>query len=289
MTVNLDMDCLRTLVSVAETGTRARAAETVGRTPAAVSLQIGRLEERLGVALFRRVGRRMVFTEEGERLLGYARRILAVNDEALAALSPQRIEGPVRFGTTQDFADTILAGVLGDFTRVHPGVRLKVRVETSAALVEAAERGVLHLVLAVVGSGDLNAEPVIRLPMQWLGAPGLTLDPEVPVPLILFEPPCPFRKAALEALDRAGRPWRIAYTSPSLSGLRAAVEAGLGVTVRTDLFRGAAGAAPAQVADLPRLPEVAYGLYSGCTPFPALDRLRSTVESALNGYRPGPS
>ncbi len=285
MGVNLDMDCLRTLVAVADRGTQARAAEVVGRTPAAVSFQISRLEDRLGVSVFRREGRRLAFTEEGEQLLAYARRLLSLNDEAVAALAPEAVSGAVRFGTTQDLADTILAGVLGDFARSHPGVRLKVRVESSAALIEAVNNGALHMALAVAAPGTPEARPLLTLPMTWLGRSGVPPNPEVPVPLVLFEPPCPFRRAALEALDAAGRPWRIAYSSPSLSGLRAAAEAGLGVTVRTALFQDSAGGALSPISDLPRLPNVVYALYYSSSSNPALERLRTAVDDALNGQR----
>lgn len=279
MSITLDMECLRTLIAIADTGTRARAAESIGRTPAAVSLQIGRLEERLGVSLFRPDGRRRVLTEDGERLLGYARRLLSLNDEAVAALAPEALSGPVRFGTTQDFADTLLPGILGDFARAHPAVRLKVRVESSAALRDAVATGALHLALAVTEPGSAGAREISRLPMVWLGREGTVPDSAAPLPLVLFEPPCPFRRAALEALDRTGRPWRIAYTSPSLSGLRAAVEAGLGVTVRTALLGEGTGLSV--LSGLPRLPEATYALYSSSASSPALDRLRSALETAL--------
>ncbi len=286
MAINLDMDGLRTLLAVADTGTQVGAAARVGRTASAVSLQMDRLRAQLGVPLFRKDGRRLAFTEDGERLLVYARRILALNDEAVSALAPGTLGGPVRCGAVQDLADTVLPDILTGFARRHPSVRLELRVESSMALRQEVERG--HLDLAVVARSDESASAslMLRLPMVWIGATGPNPATDAPVPLVLVDAPCPFRKAALAALDRAGQAWRVVVTSPSLSGLRAAVRAGLGVTVRTPLLLGDGLRLLDRRAGLPTLPDVSYDLIAVPAPGPAVDRLADAIVEALSGLPP---
>ncbi len=167
MRLDLPTDLLRSFAAIADAGGIAKAAERVHRTQPAVSLQVKRLEGMLGVALVRRQGRGVALTEAGERLLVYARRILTLNDEAVAALAPAALAGPVRFGTVQDFADTALPGVLARFAAENPGVRLDVRVGNSTALLDELEAGGLDLVLA----SDLRPGgiPLRSEPMRWIG------------------------------------------------------------------------------------------------------------------------
>lgn len=259
--MNLDMDCLRTFAAIIKFGSYADAARRVARTPSAVSLQIKRLESQVGVALFQRQGRRMLPTAEGERLYAAAVRILDTNDAMISEFAAPRLAGEVSLGSIQDFADTLLPEILSRFDRAYPKVRISVRVERTKALVEAIGKGQLDLVLGV---GGLSRRKDLRLHstrMLWIGSEKLRLDPEAPVPLVLFEPPCSFREAALAALNDVGRKWEIVYTSPSLSGLRAAVQAGLGVTVRTPLLMAPGVAALPKSAGLPQLPVVDFGLY----------------------------
>ena len=283
MAINLDMDGLRTLSAVAETGTQVAAAELVGRTASAVSLQMDRLRIQVGTPLFRRHGRRLVLTEDGERLLGYGRRILALNDEAVSALAPGAVSGPVRCGAVQDLADTVLPDILNRFANRYPSVRLEVRVESSAALRQGVQRGDLDLAVAAVGDDSAPTSALVRLPMVWIGATGSDLPDDEPVPLVLVDAPCPFRKAALAALDRAGQAWRVAVTSPSLSGLRAAVRAGLGVTVRTPLLLGDGLRPLDRRARLPALPNLAYDQITAQAPGPAAERLGEAIAEALSG------
>ncbi len=272
MHLDLPTDLLRSFVAIADTGGVAKAAERVHRTQPAVSLQMKRLEGVLGVALIRRQGRGVALTEAGERLLAYARRILTLNDEAVAALVPAALAGPVRFGTIQDFADTVLPGVLARFAAENLGVRLDVRVGNSAVLLDAMEAGVLDLVLA--SDQRPGGTPLRREPMRWIGG-GPAPDGEVS--LVLMEAPCPFRDAALAALDGAGRRWRVVYTSPSLAGVRAAVRAGLGVTCRTAGLIGD-GLRPAE--GLPPLPDARFALY-GAASLPAVARLAEILVGAV--------
>lgn len=229
----LDPDLLRTFVAIAETGRFGRAAERVGRSQSAVSLQIKRLEDVTGQALFRKSGRLMELTPSGEKLLGYARRLLALNAEAMDAIAEDALTGAVRFGMVQDFADTHLPDVLGRFASAYPSVRLDVRVARNVDLHAMFAKGDLDVVLLSGPPPAGQARATLVRPMVWIGRPGMRFDGGAPVPLALFEHACPFREAALAALNRQGRAFDVRYTSPSLTGIKAAARAGLGVAVRT--------------------------------------------------------
>ncbi|RKG58082.1 LysR family transcriptional regulator [Corallococcus sp. AB011P] len=233
--INLDMDVLRTFVTAFELGSFARAAARVGRSPSAVSSQLRKLEEQVGRALVERSGRGLVLTEAGEVLLGHARRILELNDQTVASLRGSELEGEVRLGLPQDFAETWLPRVLSTFARAHPAVRIEVRTERNAHLVNHVMTGKLDLALAWSSGARGCSERVAELPLVWIGPPDWqgTGSRGQPLPLIAFEAPCIFREACTTALDRKGLAWRIAFASPSLAGLWAAAEAGLGVTLRT--------------------------------------------------------
>ena len=233
--INLDMDVLRTLVTAQRLGGFNRAAEQVGRSQSAVSQQIHKLEERIGQPLFKKRGRMLELTEAGEMVLAYARRILDLNDEAVAAVRGASVEGAVRFGLPGDFAETWLPTALGLFRRTHPGVRVEASADRNATTLERLDKGQLDLVIALGRTARNDALPIATLPMAWIGAADGTLPwkPGEPVPLALFEAPCTFRTAAASALDEAGIPWTVVFTSPSLPGLWAAVAAGLGITLRT--------------------------------------------------------
>lgn len=232
---NLELDLLRTFVTGLDLGSYAKAAERLGRSQSAISLQLRKLEEQTGRSLLRKQGRGLALTEEGEVMLSYARRLLELNDEAVAALQVPFLEGWVRLGLPQDFAESWLPDVLGRFARAHPQVRVEARVDRSATLLEAVNLGQLDLALTWSNGGESTprSENLGMLPLVWIGAPGYARNPEEPVPLVLFEQPCMFRHRGLAALDGAGLSWRLAFMSPSLSGLWAAVSAGLGVTLRT--------------------------------------------------------
>jgi DNA-binding transcriptional LysR family regulator len=228
MHVDLPLDLLRTFLAVADIGSVTGAAGRIGRTQPAVTLQLRRLESLLGRPLFLRQRRRLSLAPAGEALLLHARRLLDANDSAVAAVASEPLAGPVRVGLIQDFADTLLAGVLANFALAHPEVRLDVQVGGSAALRRSLADGRLDLALCVAQPRE---DPILTAPMCWLGA--AVLAERDPVPLVLLDAPCVFRDAALMALEAAGLRWRLAVSTPSVSALNAAVAAGLGLTVRT--------------------------------------------------------
>lgn len=234
MTVrNLDIDLLRSLAAFADYGTLGLAAARVGRTQAALSLQMRKLEAQAGEALFEPASRKLVLTAAGEVLLSYARRILALNDEAREALRQSTVSGELVFGASQDFGESWLPPVLAQFSKAHPSVGLEVRVDGGTRLVAAVEAGEVDVALAL-GLGERpNAVCIGHLPLVWIAHRDFEWERGSKLPLALFTSPCRFRTKAIDELDAAGIPWNIALTSPSLYGVWAAVNAGLGVTVRT--------------------------------------------------------
>lgn len=278
---NFDLDVLRTFVTGVELGSFAKAAIRLGRSPSAVSLHLRRLEDQAGRPLLRKQGRGLVPTDTGEMLLGYARRLLALNDEAMEGVRKEAVVGAVRLGLPQDFAEGILPPILARFTAAHPGVRVEVAVERTATLREGIEAG--RFDLALLWDNEAGSA-IARVPMTWLGSrAGFVRQQDAPVPLVVFEPPCLFREAATAALDAAGIPWRVVFSSPALSGLLAAVAAGLGVTPRTPigLPTGVRALQPGQ-ANLPSLPVLPLALKTAdARPTPPADRLRSIMGEAL--------
>lgn len=278
----MDMDCLRTFAAIAMLGNFAKAADRVGRSVSAVSLQINRLEQQVGVRLFRKQGRRMVLSVAGEELLGYARSILAANDTALAAVAESDFAGAIRLGAVQDLAEDILPQILADFSERFPRTRIEMLVERSRLLLEALEANRLDQAIAYKHDTPLMSERLCFRPMVWVGRRGSDLAKQRPLPLVLIEGPCAFRDATLSALGEAGIPWQVTLTSPSLACLASAVEAGLGVTARTPEMLGSRWPGLVEIDELPKLPEVELRLYrksEGSNP--ASDELRRHFENRL--------
>lgn len=292
--ITFDLDVLRTFVTGIDMGSFAKAAERLGRSTSAVSAQLKKLEDQVGTAVLRKEGRGMVTTTAGELLLGYARRLLELNDQAATAVRGAELAGSVRFGMAQDFGEPILTEVLGRFARVHPRVHVEARVARNGELMEELCSGGLDLALAWDGGGTTaHALDVARLPLRWIGAatggtgrPWQVGETREPLPLVSMDAPCLMRNAGTAALDRAGIPWRIAFTSPSLGGVWAAVAAGLGVTVRTGM------ALPPSLrvlegSELPRLPAVGLRLHRGAAQLPApAQRLQEILLDAIATHLP---
>ncbi len=195
------------------------------------------------------------------------------NDEAALAFRPGNAPPrPLRVGTVQDVAEAALPEILRRFSLERPEVELVLRVDRSARLVEAVHAGELDLAIAVRRDDALARGTLAETPMAWIGRDTMSREPPPfgePVRLALFEAPCSFRSAALDALSSSGRSHQISFTSPSLSGLRSAVVAGLGVTVRTPYLLGPGHADVGEALGLPPLPTVAFALYAGAGAFPS--------------------
>ena len=226
----LETDLLRTFVATAERGGFTRAAQALHLTQSAVSAQVRRLEDAVGAELFLRGPREVRLTPAGERLIGYARRILTLGEEALASLAEQGAAGTVRLGCMDDYATRFLPDLLAGFWRANPGVLVEVRTGLTAQLLDrlGAE---LDLVLGMLPARAARPGDAVRRDRPvWAGAVAAATHREPVVPLALYPEGCLFRRWATDALDRAGRPWRCAYLSPSLGAVEAAVRAGLAVS-----------------------------------------------------------
>jgi len=227
----LDIDQLRTFVAIAETGSFTRAAEVVHKTQSAVSMQMKRLEERLGRPIFERDGRVSKLTEDGDRLLDYARRIVKLNAEALSSISSAGLTGRVRLGVPDDYADRYLSEIMARFSRSHPEVELTVICESTSELVERIDTGDLDLAIVTHVAAKRPSEVIRRERLLWASSNRHSTHLEDPLPLALSKPSCPLRRAAIERLQETGRSHRVLYTSANAGAVGAAVLAGLAVTV----------------------------------------------------------
>ncbi|AJY47161.1 LysR family transcriptional regulator [Martelella endophytica] len=228
----LDNDILRTFVAIAESGSFSAAAETVFRTPSAVSMQIKRLEEQLGIQLFVRDARSVRLTESGETLLSYARRMLALSNEAMSRFRRPDMQGVVRLGATDDIGERILPTILKRFAEAFPGVMVDVTIDNSIGLKKRLNEQRLDLTL--LNTGDLAAdgeetELIHRERLVWVGARGGTAYLKEPLPVSMWESSCAWRAEAVKHLSAADRRYRVAYMSATTMVQRAAVLSDLAV------------------------------------------------------------
>ncbi|GAB2885538.1 LysR substrate-binding domain-containing protein [Paralcaligenes sp. KSB-10] len=259
---NLDLDLLRTLVTIEKANTFSGAANELFKTQSAVTQQMQRLESLIGFPLFEKKGRRRVLTPQGSKLAGYGRRLLAINDEALRTIGQQPMEGDVRLGAPQDVADTILPSALTHIARYAPKVRLEIRVDRSPFLMSALESGDLDLTISTRYQKNLNGIILRTSPTAWLCAADYVHNKRAPVPLILADEPSIFRKTALMALEQTKLEWHINYLAPTLIGIKAAVRAGLGITARSVELLEADMRVLGESDGLPPLAPVSYYLWT---------------------------
>ncbi|SDJ31462.1 transcriptional regulator, LysR family [Vreelandella titanicae] len=228
----LDSEVLRTFVTIAESGSFTRAAQQLFRTPSALSMQIKRLEETLGQTLFVREARYVRLTAEGEVLLGYGRRLLKLNAEAVTQFLAPTIEGRVGLGITDDVVGRILPTVLAQFARSHPAVQVDVEVGRSKDLLARLDEGELDLALVMAGGPGqaTRGEIVHSEPLVWAGREDGVAVQRTPLPVTLAQQGCAWRRITLNALDQAGIAYRIAYSCDHCAGQEAAMLADLAVT-----------------------------------------------------------
>ena len=228
---NLPMDTLRTIATINELGSFTRASEVLGRSQPAISLQVQKLETLVGFTIFERSARQMVPTEKGRLLLHHARNIVDLNDRALTELQDSPLSGSLRLGIPSEFATRLLPGILRQFSNRYPQISLEVVTDLSANLLQDQQVEAYDLVLALRdhdarSSGDrLGNDDLV-----WVDN-GTELAADEVVPLVLAPEGCIYRKRALRLLRKARRDWKIVYTNRDVSGIRSAVEEGIGVTV----------------------------------------------------------
>lgn len=263
MPAPLDFDQLRTFVAIAETGSFTRAADRVHKTQSAVSMQMRRLEERIGKALFVRDGRASKLTEDGERLLAYARRLMRLADETLSAFDEAELTGRVRLGTPDDYADRFLPEILARFAHSNPRAEVTVVCAPTPLLVEAVRNDELDVAIITHVRDKGQAEVIRREPLLWVGSQRHGTHEIDPLPLALGRPTCDWRRAAVEGLERAGRRHRLLYVSWNSTAVGAAVLAGLAVSVLPESAFRQGMRVLGEQEGFPRLPSVEIGLVRG--------------------------
>ncbi|GGW33323.1 LysR substrate-binding domain-containing protein [Vreelandella hamiltonii] len=230
MLPTIDHELLRTFVAIVDQGGFTRAAQTVNRTQSAVSMQMKRLEEDIiQRPLFVRQNRQLLLTSEGHTLLSYARKILSLQGEALTLLRQPDMVGRVRLGVPDDYVMRFLPGILKTFSQAWPLVDVEVHCAPSSVLSRQPPDS-LDLIIMTREVGDEIGTLLRREPTVWVTAADHAIHLQTPVPLAMFEAPCFCRRHACHALDRAGKTYRVAYSSPSLATLQAVVGAGLAVS-----------------------------------------------------------
>lgn len=234
----LDLDALRSFVTGIECGSFARASSRLCRSTSALSAQLKKLEQQCATKLVVKKGRHLALTRNGEVLMSYAHRLLALNDEAQRALKGELLQGEIRFGMPEDFGESLMPGILGKFRLQHPGLRIIARVERNQALLTALDDGTLDMALLWQQENEQReGKLVTQCKLEWIQQRDMDINMLLaqgePLPLVMFEKPCMMRSRAIACLNQAGIAWRVVFVSQSLSGIWAAVQAGLGITLRT--------------------------------------------------------
>lgn len=257
---NLDMDLLRTLVTIQRTNTFSGAADALFKTQSAVTQQMQRLETLMGFALFKKEGRGRTLTPEGLKLVDYGRRMLALNDEAIRTLYSKDMEGSLRFGSPLDVADTILPPVLTHIARHAPRVHMEIQVDRSPFLMDALRAGEIDLTISTRDDPDMSSIVLRTSPVAWFCSADYMVKPGAPLQLILADERSIFRRLAMDALSETALIWHINYLATTLVGIKAAVRAGLGITARSIEFLETDMRVLGQAEGLPPLPSVTYRL-----------------------------
>jgi DNA-binding transcriptional LysR family regulator len=226
----MELELLRSFVAVADCGGFHRAAEQLNLTQSTVSQQIKRLELETKRPLFRRTTRTVALTDDGEMLLGDARRLLQLEEAARHRLTAPRLSGTVRLGANEEVASGALPSALGRFASLHPDVKLEVQIGVSSEMIEQLDAGRLDVVFAKRPLGSSRGRLVWREPLVWAASDSFDLVPGAALPLALYREHSVSRDSALMALRASELVWQIVYTSPSFTGVRAAALAGLAIT-----------------------------------------------------------
>jgi DNA-binding transcriptional LysR family regulator len=278
----LDTTQLRSLVAVAETGSFTRAASKVNLTQPAISLQIKRLEEQVGRKLVERGGRKLTLTHEGEVLLGFARRILALHSEAEGLLGDSEMGGLVRFGAPEYFDTQVLSMALAHFCRQHPSVQLEITIALGPDVRNAFDSGQLDVAILNVEPGLREGTLLGRDERAWVAGADFERPYDSALPLVLFAHSCDWRRLATDTLDKHGLAWTVALTSSGVAGLIAGVEAGLGISIMAAKNIGKNLRRVAAEYSLPGLPPFEYRLFENPAAPPAGRRLAYTIQEVFS-------
>lgn len=281
---SLDLATLRSFVTVADTGGVTKAAGLLHLTQSAVSMQIKRLEETLGVTLFDRANRTVRTTAEGEQLLSYARRMLALNDEVWARLTANEFEGEITLGVPHDIIHPYLPTVLRQFAVEFPRMRVRLISAPTRSLRTMFSRGEVDAILTTEDRPGPGGEALVELPLKWIGAVGGTAWKQTPLP-IAFCSNCIFRSGVLDRLNDADIDWHMAVDSEFDNAVEAVVSADLAINACLE----AAMPPQTEVIESDTLPDpgttriVFYSAARGSRADPVADRLGDMVRAAYRG------
>jgi DNA-binding transcriptional LysR family regulator len=228
---DLEIDLLKSFVAVAAHRNFTHAAQSIGRTQSAVSLQIKRLEDIVEKRLFERTRQSVTITQTGEALLVYANRILAANDAALSHLQRPEAEGLIRIGAPDDYATFLLPPLLSALTKEHPRMQFEVTCDNACDLLPMLKQGQLDIVVATHRPDSVAGQIARHEPLHWVASPDFMDDPDTPLSLVLFPTGCVCREIALDALKRIERQWRITYSTRSIGLMEKALSEGSAVSV----------------------------------------------------------
>ena len=281
---SLDPELLRAFVAVADRLSFTRAAEQLNRTQATMSMQIRRLEERIGITLFRRSTARVELTASAEDFLIDARRILALNERAIARLSHHKVAGRVRIGVMEDYGAKVLPRILAGVADLYPLVQIEMELGLTARLLKRLGSG-FDTVVAMHPQNAVEGEWICTERAVWAAAPDRLTEELDPLPVALSHPDCLFRAWAIEALDAAARPWRLAYVSPSMAAVESIVAHGLAVSVLKGsmLPPGLRKVQPGPI--LPMLPDAAIRLHRAGALGPGAGLVVDHIERELRTRR----
>ncbi|MDO6568622.1 LysR family transcriptional regulator [Alteromonas sp. 1_MG-2023] len=267
----LSLDNLRTFVSVIELGGYAKAGEFVGRSQPAISLQIKKLESQLERKLFTKVGQRHLPSADGNWLYPKAKELLELNDNIFKSLIPAPLSGRLRLGIPNEFASTLLPGLIGEFSKRYPDVSLEVTSSLSRDLLHPSQRDHFDLILALVNPNeDTEGEVVLEDEIVWVGDASRPLVGDS-IPLVLAPDGCMYRSRVIEQLKQQTFAWKITYTNADLGGLVAAIQQGLGITAlaRSSLPQNVS---PLNHPKLPKLGRVNICLFNQDTQHPVISK-----------------
>jgi DNA-binding transcriptional LysR family regulator len=255
---NLSVDQVRSFLAVVDTGSFTAAADLLGVGQSTISGHIAKLEHALARSLLVRDTHRVAPTIDGQALIGFSRELIESHDRLQAFFSPGGLRGRVHLGVSEDYTLSALGGVLARFADSHPSVDLQLTIGLSRTLYQAYDAGEIDVIFCKRRGDDPRGRVAWRENLIWIGRPGLLPDPAAPLPLVLYPPPSMTRTLALNALEAANRTWRVACTSGSLMGLRAAVEAGLGIAPHSAKVMPRGLAAVDARAGLPSIGEIEF-------------------------------
>jgi DNA-binding transcriptional LysR family regulator len=277
MIESIHPDLLRSFVAVSDAGSFTGAARLLGLRQSTVSQHVKRLEAALGRRLLERDTHSVAITPDGQVILDHARRVLEALERMARFVSGAPLRGRLRFGASEDFVLSALPDVLAAFVRRHPEVDMALSVGLSEDLYDAFDIGALDILFVKRRAGDRRGTTAWREPIAWVARPDFEPEAGAPLPLLLYPPPSVTRARAIETLETAGRPWRTAFTSGSLSGLTAAARAGIGLMPHSARLIPPGLTVIRPGPGLPALPELEFVIIGPGGQHPVADALTTTI------------